>query len=91
MRLCRRTCQWTGVGLLYASNVVGVVCALVSFLVAWESVGPAWTIGAAVAPCAFIGTVWSGLWSVLWPLVVGAIATLGTRLLGLVLVRPSNA
>jgi hypothetical protein len=83
--------------LLYASNVVEVVCALVSFLVAWESVAPAWTmvgrlfLGAEVPPFAFIGTVWNGLWSVLWPLAVGAVATMATRLLGLVLVRPSQA
>jgi hypothetical protein len=101
LALFRTTRPWSGLGFVFASYVFGFLCWLLGFIVTTETLGTFWTMiglfffGVGIIPLALIGAMVKGFWPLFWMVLITAVLTLGTRLLGFALVatseRPSRA
>jgi hypothetical protein len=79
-----------------ASYVFGFLCWLLGFIVTTETLGTFWTLfglfflGFGVVPLALIGTVLKGFWPLFWVVMMTGVLTVGTRMLGAVLIASSD-
>jgi hypothetical protein len=85
----RKTRKWAGIGLYMSSYLFGTALFAFSCIVVLNLWGYGGLIvglllgGIGVVPLAFLATLFKGVWSAFWFVIVGALLTYGARALGL--------